>query len=107
LVKLLGKPRQIDSRNRVILPPEVMKLLNLKPNDEVFFRVNEGKIIVGKALIKYEFINEIVAILESDNFYNSKEPLATVVALHFYSVLHFYYRSCTFILKQQEKKRFD
>ena len=60
MVKLLGKPRQIDSRNRVTLPPEVMKLLNLKPNDEVFFRVNEGKIIVGKALIKYELIDEII-----------------------------------------------
>lgn len=60
--KLLGKPRQIDSRNRVTLPPEVLKLLNLKPNDEVFFRVSEGKIIMGKALIKYELIDEIIGI---------------------------------------------
>jgi len=58
--KLLGKPRQIDNRNRVTLPPEVLKLLNLKPTDEVFFKVNEGKIIMGKALIKYEFIDEII-----------------------------------------------
>jgi len=62
MVKLLGKPRQIDSRNRVTLPPEVMKLLSLKPNDEVFFRVNEGKIIVGKALIEYELIEEIIGV---------------------------------------------
>lgn len=62
MVKLLGKPRQIDSRNRVTLPPEVLKLLNLKPKDEVFFKVNEGKIIVGKALIKYELIDEIIGI---------------------------------------------
>ncbi len=60
--KLLGRPRQIDSRNRVTLPPEVLKLLNLKPNDEVFFKVNEGKIIIGKALIKYELIDEIIGI---------------------------------------------
>ena len=60
MVKLLGKPRQIDSRNRVTLPPEVLKLLNLKPNDEVFFKVEEGKIIMGKALIKYELIDEII-----------------------------------------------
>ncbi len=59
--KLLGKPRQIDNRNRVTLPPEVLKLLELKPNDEVFFRVNEGKIIMGKALVKYEFIDEIIS----------------------------------------------
>ena len=58
--KLLGKPRQIDNRNRVTLPPEVLKLLNLKPTDEVFFKVNEGKIIMGKALVKYEFIDEII-----------------------------------------------
>ena len=60
--KLLGRPRQIDSRNRVTLPPEVLKLLNLKPNDEVFFKVNAGKIIIGKALIKYELIDEIIGI---------------------------------------------
>jgi bifunctional DNA-binding transcriptional regulator/antitoxin component of YhaV-PrlF toxin-antitoxin module len=59
--KLLGKPRQIDNRNRVTLPPEVLKLLDLKPNDEVFFKVNEDKIIMGKALVKYEFIDEIIS----------------------------------------------
>jgi bifunctional DNA-binding transcriptional regulator/antitoxin component of YhaV-PrlF toxin-antitoxin module len=59
--KLLGKPRQIDNRNRVTLPPEVLKLLKLKPTDEVFFKVNEGKIIMGKALVKYEFIDEIIS----------------------------------------------
>ena len=37
MVKLLGKLRSIDSRNRVTLPPEVLKLLGLKPNDEVFY----------------------------------------------------------------------
>ena len=58
--KLLGKPRQIDGRNRVTLPPEVLKLLDLKPNDEVFFKVNEGRIIMGKALVKYELIDEII-----------------------------------------------
>ena len=62
MVKLLGKPRQIDSRNRVTLPHEVLKLLNLKPNDEVFFKVEDGKIIMGKALIKYELIDEIIGI---------------------------------------------
>ncbi len=62
MVKLLGRPRQIDRRNRVTLPPEVLKLLDLKPNDEVFFKVNEGKIIMGKALIKYELIDEIIGI---------------------------------------------
>ncbi|MCK5260838.1 MAG: AbrB/MazE/SpoVT family DNA-binding domain-containing protein [Thermoplasmatales archaeon] len=62
MVKLLGRPRQIDSRNRVTLPPEVLKLLDLKPNNEVFFKVNEGKIIMGKALIKYELIDEIIGI---------------------------------------------
>ena len=61
MVKLLGKPRPIDSRNRVSLPPEVIKLLDLKPGDEIFFKVNEGKIIMGKALVKYEFIDEIIS----------------------------------------------
>jgi len=59
--KLLGKPRQIDNRNRITLPPEVLKLLELKPNDEVFFKLNEGKIIIGKALVKYQFIDEIIS----------------------------------------------
>jgi len=58
--RLLGKPRPLDSRNRVTLPPEVLELLKIKPNDEVFFRLDEGKITVGKALIKYEFIDEIL-----------------------------------------------
>ena len=57
--QLLGKPRQIDNRNRITLPPKLLKLLNLKPGDEVFFKVSEDKIIVGKALVKYEFIEEI------------------------------------------------
>lgn len=60
MVKLLGKPRQIDSRNRITLPPEVLNLLNLKTNDEIFFRVDKDKIIMGKALIKYELIDEII-----------------------------------------------
>jgi bifunctional DNA-binding transcriptional regulator/antitoxin component of YhaV-PrlF toxin-antitoxin module len=59
MAKLLGKPRSIDSRNRVVLPPEVIKLLDLIPNDEVYFKVDHSKIILGKALIKYEFIDEI------------------------------------------------
>ena len=57
---LLGKPRPLDSRNRVTLPPEVLDLLKLKPNDEVFFRLESGKISIGKALIKYELIDEIL-----------------------------------------------
>ena len=57
--QLLGKPRQIDDRNRITLPAEVMKLLNLKTNDEILFQLNSGKIIMGKALVKYEFIDEI------------------------------------------------
>ena len=58
--KLLGKPRQIDNRNRITLPPELLKLLNLKPGDEVFFKVDNDKIFMGKALVKYEFIDEII-----------------------------------------------
>jgi bifunctional DNA-binding transcriptional regulator/antitoxin component of YhaV-PrlF toxin-antitoxin module len=57
--KLLGKPRQLDNRNRITLPPKLLELLNLKPGDEIFFKVIEDKIIVGKALVKYEFIEEI------------------------------------------------
>ncbi len=58
--KLLGKPRQIDKRNRITLPPELLKLLDLKSGDEVFFKVSKDKIIMGKALIKYKFIDEII-----------------------------------------------
>ncbi len=58
--KLLGKPRQIDNRNRITLPYEILKLLNLKPGDEVFFKISKDKIIMGKALVKYEFIDEIL-----------------------------------------------
>jgi hypothetical protein len=57
---LLGKPRPLDSRNRVTLPSEVLDLLKLKPNDEVFFRLDNGKITLGKALIRYELIDELV-----------------------------------------------
>jgi len=58
--KLLGKPRPLDSRNRVTLSPEILDLLKLRPNDEVFFRLDNGKIIMGKALVKYELIDEIL-----------------------------------------------
>ena len=60
MTELLGKPRPIDNRNRITLPTEVMKLLNLKPNDELYFKLNGNKIIVGKALLKYELIDEIL-----------------------------------------------
>ncbi len=60
--KILSKPRQIDSRNRITLPHEVLKLLKLKPNDEVFFRIENGKIIIGKALVKYELIDQIIGV---------------------------------------------
>ena len=58
--KLLGKPRQIDDRNRITLPPELLKLLDLKPGDEVFFKLEGKKITMGKALVKYDFIDEVV-----------------------------------------------
>ncbi|KYK29628.1 hypothetical protein AYK20_05140 [Thermoplasmatales archaeon SG8-52-1] len=58
--ELLGKPRQIDNRNRITLPPEILKLLDLKPGDEVYFKIKDNKIIMGKALVKYEFIDEII-----------------------------------------------
>jgi bifunctional DNA-binding transcriptional regulator/antitoxin component of YhaV-PrlF toxin-antitoxin module len=58
--KLLGKPRPLDGRNRVTLPQEVLDLLKLKPNDEVFFKLDDGRIIMGKALIKYDFVDEIL-----------------------------------------------
>lgn len=58
--RLLGKPRPLDSRNRVTLSPEVLDLLKLKPNDEIFFRLDNGKITMGKALVKYELIDEIL-----------------------------------------------
>jgi len=61
MAKLLGKPRPIDSRNRISLPSEVIKHLNLRPGDQVFFKINESKIIMGKALVKYEFIDEIIS----------------------------------------------
>ena len=51
--KLLGKPRPLDSRNRVTLPPQVLDVLQLKPDDEVFFRLDDGKItmaLMGGAL---------------------------------------------------------
>ncbi len=58
--KLLGKPRQIDNRNRITLPPELLELLDLKTGDEVYFKVKDNKITMGKALVKYEFIDEII-----------------------------------------------
>ena len=60
--KLLGKPRPLDSRNRVTIPPEGMNLLKLKPNDEIFFRLDDGKITMGKAIVKYELIDEILGV---------------------------------------------
>jgi len=66
MIKLLGKPRPLDSRSRITLPPEVFKLLNLKPNDEVFFKVDKDKIIMGKALIKYDLIDEIIGSKKSN-----------------------------------------
>jgi AbrB family looped-hinge helix DNA binding protein len=58
--KLLGKPRQIDNRNRITLPAQILELLNLKPGDEVYFKIKDNKITMGKALVKYEFIDEII-----------------------------------------------
>ena len=58
--EILGKPRQMDDRNRVTLPPKVIKLLDLKIGDDIFFKLNSGKITMGKALIKYEYIEDIV-----------------------------------------------
>ena len=50
----------MDDRNRVTLPPKVIKLLGLKIGDDIFFKLNGGKITMGKALIRYEFIEDIV-----------------------------------------------
>ena len=65
--KLLGKPRQIDNRNRITLPPEILKLLDLKPGDEVYFKIKDNNITMGKALVKYEFIDEIINRKKSKN----------------------------------------
>ena len=65
--KLLGKPRQIDNRNRITLPAQILELLNLKPGDEVYFKIKDNKITMGKALVKYEFIDEIINRKKSKN----------------------------------------
>lgn len=57
--KLLSKPRHMDRRNRISLPPQVLEILNLKPMDYVFFKIENNKTIIGKALIKYELIDQI------------------------------------------------
>jgi len=44
----------------VTLPPEVLEVLKLKPNDEIFFRLDDGKITMGKALVKYELIDHLL-----------------------------------------------
>ena len=59
MTEFIGKPRQIDARNRITLPAQIMEMLKLKPNDEIYFKIANGRIIMGKALVKYEFIEEI------------------------------------------------
>jgi len=58
LNKYLGKPRGLDSRNRVTLPKEVLDLLDMKSSDEVFFKEEGNKIIVGKAIKRYEYLED-------------------------------------------------
>ena len=52
--KILGRTYPIDARNRVVIPKDVMSLLELKPKDLVFFKRDNNKIVVGKAIRKYE-----------------------------------------------------
>lgn len=44
----LGKSHQIDKRNRVVIPKELMKLMELKQGDEVFFEVENNKTVSVK-----------------------------------------------------------
>ena len=58
--KILGRTYPIDARNRVVIPKDVMRLLELKPKDLVFFRRDDNRVVLGKAIIKYEFIEDVI-----------------------------------------------
>ena len=57
--KVVGKPRKMDNRNRITIPPEVVQLLDIKPDDEVYFKLSGERVFVGKATKKYEFFDKI------------------------------------------------
>lgn len=62
--KILGKPCKVDKTGRLYLPQEVRDLLGIKKDgeDEVYFKLFNDKIIIGKAKVKYEFIDEIIKL---------------------------------------------
>jgi bifunctional DNA-binding transcriptional regulator/antitoxin component of YhaV-PrlF toxin-antitoxin module len=62
LIITLGKPRQVDNRNRITLPREVMDRLELKPKDLVFFKRDDKKVILGKVIKRYEYVDDVRCI---------------------------------------------
>lgn len=59
----LGKSHQIDERNRVVIPKELMKLMKLKQGDEVSFEVENNKTISVK-FGAYRILKETVKKIE-------------------------------------------
>jgi len=55
----LEKPCLIDKRNRVTLPRDVIRLLDIKRNDYLCFFKDNNRVIVGKAKISYEYIEDV------------------------------------------------
>ena len=60
MVDIIGKPLKMDERHRITLPQKLIKALDLKPGDEIYFKRNGNKICVGKAIVKYDFVEDFM-----------------------------------------------
>ena len=59
--EILGKPMPVNDRGVITLPKDVRGLLKIKDGeDQVYFKVINGRITINKALVSYEFIDELV-----------------------------------------------
>lgn len=45
-------PRKVDPNSRVVLPPEVLKALDVKVGDYIGYEVHEGRVVMHKVRIE-------------------------------------------------------
>jgi bifunctional DNA-binding transcriptional regulator/antitoxin component of YhaV-PrlF toxin-antitoxin module len=58
--QLLGKPRRVDGTRRVTLPKEVLDVLDVASGDTVFFKLENRRIVLGKVIKKYEYVEAVM-----------------------------------------------
>jgi len=59
--EIIGKPTKVNERGVITIPKEVREILKITDGeDSVYFKIINNRITINKAIVKYEYIDELI-----------------------------------------------